>query len=144
MTKPITIHLLSDSLGETADAVARAAAAQFPPGTFRLERLPKVESPSSLRAGRLALRRDCIFFYTLAEGPLRDEMERCIQERGVKAVDILGPASSCSRGSGLTPRRSSAPSACRRGVLDRIEAMEFAIKHDDGRSPRGCSRPTSS
>ena len=36
----ITIHILSDSLGETADAVARAAVAQFPRGTFRVERLP--------------------------------------------------------------------------------------------------------
>ena len=50
MTKPVTIHILSDSIGETADAVARAVAAQFPRGAFRMERLPKVESTDQLCA----------------------------------------------------------------------------------------------
>ena len=140
MTKTVTIHILSDSIGETADAVARAAAAQFPRGTFRLERLPKVESTEQLcdlvtdHCGE-----SCIFFFTLAEGPLREEMERCIQELGAKAVDILGPGVELlTRASGLTPAPIvGAYRTPDEAYFDRIEAMEFAIKHDDGQHPEG-------
>ena len=137
---PITVHLLSDSLGETADAVARASVAQFPAGTFRLERLPKVTSVEDLHqmigqhCGEY-----CIFFYTLGEEHLRAEMERMMEEGGVKGVDILGP------GVGLLSEVVQMPPRGVVGALrqadeayfDRIEAMEFAIKHDDGRNPAG-------
>ena len=140
MSKPITIHILSDSIGETADAVARAVAAQFPRGTFRLERLPKVESTGQLCELVAAhCGENCIFFFTLAEGPLREEMERCIQDRGAKAVDILGPGVDLlSIASGLSPKAVvGAYRVPDEAYYDRIEAMEFAIKHDDGQHPEG-------
>ena len=82
---------------------------------------------------------NCIFFFTLAEGPLREEMERCIEEQGVKAVDILGPGVELlSAASGIAPKRWLVPTVCpTRRTIDRIEAMEFAIKHDDGQQPEG-------
>ena len=140
MNKPATIHILSDSIGETADAVARAVAAQFPRGAFLLERLPKVETPEQLRELVSShCGKSCIFFFTLAEGPLREAMERLIQERGVKAVDILGPGVELlSEASGLAPQ--SVVGAYRlpdEAYFDRIDAMEFAIKHDDGQHPEG-------
>ncbi len=140
MPQPTTIHILSDSIGETADAVARAVAAQFPRGTFRMERLPKVESTAQLcELVGMHCGESCIFFFTLAEGPLREEMERCIEEQGVKAVDILGPGVELlSLASGLTPQ--AVVGAYRlpdEAYYDRIEAMEFAIKHDDGQQPEG-------
>lgn len=140
MTAAITIHILSDSIGETADAVARATSAQFPRGTFRVERLPKVSTPEQLREIVGTHCGDqCIFFFTLAEGPLRDEMMLCIEERRVKAVDILGPGVELLASvSGVEPQ--SVVGAYRlpdEAYFDRIEAMEFAIKHDDGQHPEG-------
>ncbi|MDR3685838.1 MAG: kinase/pyrophosphorylase, partial [Coriobacteriia bacterium] len=88
----VTIHLLSDSLGETADAVARAVAAQFPPGAFRLERLPKVDSAEQLREMVAShCGEHCIFFYTLIEEHLLAEMRQLVSEGRVRGVDILGP-----------------------------------------------------
>jgi hypothetical protein len=88
----LTIHILSDSLGETADMVARAAAAQFATGAFRVERLPKVSSPQALRElVHLHCGRDCVFFFTLVEPGLREEMHRVMSELEVNSVDILGP-----------------------------------------------------
>jgi [pyruvate, water dikinase]-phosphate phosphotransferase / [pyruvate, water dikinase] kinase len=136
----ITIHLLSDSLGETADAVARAAGAQFRRGTFRVERLPKVTTAEHLRElVNSHCGPHCIFFYTLADEELRAEMERLVHVRGVRCVDVLGPAVDL-----LSSIAEVAPEglagAIRRtdeAYFDRIEAMEFAIKHDDGRNPDG-------
>jgi [pyruvate, water dikinase]-phosphate phosphotransferase / [pyruvate, water dikinase] kinase len=140
MADPISIHVLSDSIGETADAVARAAAAQFPRGTFRLERLPKLSTVDELRECVLAhCGGHCIFFYTLGREELAAEMQRLVAEHGVRAVDVLGPGVALLAGySGFAPRRvSGALREPDEAYFERVEAMEFAITHDDGRNPEG-------
>ena len=89
---PISIHVLSDSLGETGEMVARAVIAQFELETFNIERLPKVSTPEQLRETvRSHCGRHCIFFYTLVDVSLRDAMQSMAAE-GVNAVDLIGPA----------------------------------------------------
>ncbi len=138
-TTPISIHVISDSLGETGEMVARAAEAQFAPDSFRIERLAKVTTPESLReAVRSHCGHHCIFFYTLVDTSLKLEME-ALCEQGVNGVDLLGPAVGVL--SSITGLQSTGEAgAVRRtdqGYFDRIEAMEFAVKHDDGRNPEG-------
>ena len=137
--EPIAIHVVSDSLGETGETVALAAVSQFRPNTFRIERLPKVTSPGELR--ELVTRHcggDCIFFYTLVDRQLREEMRRLV-EGGVNGVDLLGPAvTRLAEVTGVQPTGEAG--RLRRtdeGYFDRIEAMEFAVKHDDGRNAEG-------
>jgi hypothetical protein len=133
---PVTIHIVSDSLGETGETVALAAISQYTPNAFRIERLPKVTTAEDLRA--LVQRHcgvDCIFFYTLVDDRLRAEMRR-LESTGVIAVDLLGPAMALLSGvTGTQP--TGEVGRIRRtdeGYFDRIEAMEFAVKHDDGRN----------
>lgn len=137
---PITIHLLSDSLGETADAVARAVAAQFPPGAFRVERLPKVAGVEQLREiVKAHCHKNCVFFYTIIEEELLAEMRDLVEAWDVNAVDILGPGIELlARVADLEPR--GVAGAIRKpdeAYFDRIEAMEFAIRQDDGQNPEG-------
>jgi [pyruvate, water dikinase]-phosphate phosphotransferase / [pyruvate, water dikinase] kinase len=139
-SNPITIHLLSDSLGETADALARAVAAQFPPGAFRLERLPKVAGVEQLRElVATHCGHHCVFFYTIIEEDLLAEMRRLVAEKGVRGVDILGPGVELLASvADIEPRGvAGAIREPDEAYFDRIEAMEFAIKHDDGRNPEG-------
>ncbi len=135
----ITIHVISDSLGETGEMVARAAAAQFADDAFLIERLAKISTPEQLRDEvRSHCGRHCIFLYTLVNRDLRREMERLCAE-GVNGVDLLGPSVE------LIERVTGLRSAGEAGIIrrtdaeyfDRIEAMEFAVKHDDGRNPEG-------
>lgn len=136
---PISIHVISDSLGETGDLVARAAEAQFEPDQFRIERLPKITSPEQLRevvsshCGNY-----CLFFYTLVNRELCAEMERLCAD-GINGVDLLGPAvDMLSRVTGLKPTgEAGAMRRTDQEYFDRIEAMEFAVKHDDGRNAEG-------
>lgn len=135
--RPLAIHVVSDSLGETGETVALAAVSQFKPNTFRIERLPKIETVVELRETvRAHCGHDCIFFYTLVDRELRTEMERLV-ESGVVGVDLLGPALDLlAQVTGTRP--SGEVGRIRRtdeGYFDRIEAMEFAVKHDDGRNP---------
>ena len=138
-TTPVSIHVISDSLGETGETVALAAVSQFKPNAFRIERLPKVTGPQELRD--LVAKHcghDCIFFYTLVDRPLRQEMERLVAG-GVIGVDLLGPAiDRLEEVTGIAPTGEAG--RIRRtdeGYFDRIEAMEFAVSHDDGRNAEG-------
>lgn len=133
-----TIYVLSDSLGETADAVTKAAVAQFEDEAFHVVRLPRISSRGQLQgvvSG--AARERCVFLYTLAARRLRDEMAAISRDLGVAAIDILGPCVTALESlSGYEPEW--APGLVRRvdgDYFDRVEALEFAVKHDDGRAP---------
>jgi len=139
MKQTLTIHVLSDSLGETGEAVARAASAQYDSDAFRIERLPKVSTPEELRdAVSEHCGTNCIFFYTFVNDALRTEMGE-LSLKGANAVDLLGPAVELlhkvsgfeSMGEAGAIRRTD------QDYFDRIDAMEFAVRHDDGRNVEG-------
>jgi hypothetical protein len=119
--------------------VARAAAAQFAPDAFAIERLPKVRTVEQLNEMvRSHCGTYCLFFYTLVDEPLRLEMERLCDE-GINGVDLLGPA--VARLVEVTGLSATGEVGAVRRTDDeyfaRIEAMEFAVSHDDGRNPEG-------
>lgn len=139
MPYPIAIHVVSDSLGETGEMVARAVAAQFEDDSFRIERLPRIRSAEQLEeVVRSHCGRHCLFLYTLVDAELRDRMDELCRS-GVNGVDLLGSSvQMLARVTGLQPlgeagviRRTDAE------YFERIDAMEFAVKHDDGRNPDG-------
>ena len=132
------VYILSDSLGETADAVAKAALSQFDEEAFHVVRLPRITSRGQLvGVVRGACGHDnCVFLYTLAAPRLRDEMAAISRELGIAAIDILGPCVSALEAvSGLVPEwEAGLVRKIDRGYFDRVEALEFAVKHDDGRA----------
>jgi regulator of PEP synthase PpsR (kinase-PPPase family) len=135
-TRP-AVYVLSDSLGETADAVAKAALSQFDEDSFHVVRLPRITSRGQLQgvvAG--AAKERCIFLYTLAARRLRDQMIAMSLELGIVAIDILGPCVSALEVlSGMEPEwQSGLVRRLDRGYFDRVEALEFSVKHDDGRA----------
>ncbi len=147
-----TIHVISDSIGETARAVAQAAAAQFGVHNPKIEVLGKVTSfeqvkqyllehsayhADTLHDGRL------LVFYTLVHGALRDEVSAFIKSQGnIFGVDLLTNAiDAISEISGLVP--GSSPGALRVTDINyfhRVEALEFTIEHDDGRNPQDLTK----
>ena len=136
-TGEITVYILSDSLGETADQVAKAALTQFDGDVFHVVRLPKVSTRGQLQglvAG--ACHDGGVFLYTLAAPKLRDEMQRIATQLGVVAVDILGPAvTALETVSQVSPAwEAGLTRLTDRGYFERIEALEFAVKHDDWRN----------
>ena len=136
---PISIHVISDSLGETGEMVARAAAAQFAPDAFCVEHLPKVTTPDQLRTVvRSHCGTHCIFLYTLVDRALLHEMQQLCAE-GVNGVDLLGPTvEKLALVTGIAPSgEAGAVHRTDQEYFQRLEAMEFAVKHDDGRNPEG-------
>lgn len=135
------IHIISDSLGESAATMAAAAAGQFVAGHCIVERLPKAGSIDQIKAFLEAHMRsdgeDIIVFHTIADPDLRAEVIDYISDKPVKAVDLIGPAiEAISEVTGLSPSgKAGSIREIDQEYFDRIEAMEFAVNHDDGRNP---------
>jgi [pyruvate, water dikinase]-phosphate phosphotransferase / [pyruvate, water dikinase] kinase len=135
MRNPVELHVVSDSTGETAARLVLALEAQFPDQPFEEVRHPRVETVDDLR---LAVNRarglPAVVVYTLVEPELRDAMRALCRSARLHYCDLLGhPIESVARVSGMGPRMT--PGA--RHPLDsvyfkRIEAIEFAVKYDDG------------
>jgi regulator of PEP synthase PpsR (kinase-PPPase family) len=66
-------------------------------------------------------------------------MHRVCEELEAHEVDILGPPVAALTGaSGVAPSEEvGAFRKTDRGYFERVEALEFAVKHDDGRNPEG-------
>lgn len=133
-----TVLVLSDSLGETARALAHAASAQFEPADVRIDRLPNVrrsgEVENAVRA-RIEAGEGIAVLYTVVDKLLRDEISSLLMRLGIPSVDVLGPVlAALGEMTGLEPR--GVPGAIHRtdeGYFKRIEAMEYFVEHDDGR-----------
>jgi regulator of PEP synthase PpsR (kinase-PPPase family) len=133
--EPVELHIASDSTGETAARLVLALEAQFPDQAFVEVRHPRVENVEDLHlAVQQARGRPAVMVYTLVEPELRDAMRQLCRRARVHYCDLLGhPIDSISRVAGVAARMQ--PGA--RAPLDaqyfkRIEAIEFAVKYDDG------------
>ena len=132
---PVELHIVSDSTGETAARLVLALEAQFPDIEFQEVRHPRVESVDDLAvAVQRARGRPAVMVYTLVERVFRDEMRRLCRRARVHYCDLLGhPIDSISRVAGVAARMEPGV----RAPLDdtyfrRIEAIEFAVRFDDG------------
>ena len=131
----VELHIVSDSTGETAARLVLALEAQFPDQPFVEIRHPRVENVEDLHiAVQQARGRPAVMVYTLVEPGLRDAMRQLCRRARVHYCDLLGhPIDSISRVAGVAAQMQ--PGA--RAPLDaqyfkRIEAIEFAVKYDDG------------
>jgi regulator of PEP synthase PpsR (kinase-PPPase family) len=131
----VELHIVSDSTGETATRLVHALEAQFPDQTFEEVRHPRVESVEDLEvAVRRARGRPAVVFYTLVKPELRDAMRRACRRARVHYCDLLGqPIDAVSRVAGVQAQgRAGARAPLDSGYFRRIEAIEFAVRNDDG------------
>lgn len=134
------MYIISDSVGETAEFVVRAAASQFDSGRIEICRVPFVREVEPLKEiVEEAKEAGGVIVYTLVLPEVKEALEREAARVGVATVDIMGPIMK-TLGT-LFPD----PPHLKPGLvyqLDeeyfrKVEAIEFAVKYDDGRDPRG-------
>ncbi len=128
------LFVISDGTGETAAAAVRAAMSQFST-RWRLRTFGEVRHASQIRRvlAAAAASRSLVVF-TLVDDPLTQVLRDEAAARQVPVVDLLGPLIQHAAGHfDLAPEN-------RPGVLHgftdeyfrRVEAVEFAVRHDDG------------
>jgi [pyruvate, water dikinase]-phosphate phosphotransferase / [pyruvate, water dikinase] kinase len=131
----VELHVVSDSTGETATRLVYALEAQFPDQPFEEIRHPMVETVEDLQAAvQRARGRRAVVVYTLVERELRDAMRNLCRRARLHYCDLLGqPIEAVAKVSGTAARMQAGG----RHLLDetyfrRMEAIEFAVKYDDG------------
>jgi regulator of PEP synthase PpsR (kinase-PPPase family) len=132
---PVELHVVSDATGETAARLVHALEAQFPDQTFEEIRHPRVESVEDLElAVSRARGRPAVVVYTIVQPELRDAMRRLCRRARVHYCDLLGqPIDAVSRVTGVAARMTpGARAPLDAGYFRRIEAIEYAVKYDDG------------
>ena len=133
--EPVELHVVSDSTGETATRLVHALEAQFPDQAFEEIRHPMIETVRDLDAAvQRARGRRAVVIYTLVEPKLREEMRKLCRRARLHYCDLLGqPIEAVAKVSGTAARMQAGG----RHQLDetyfrRMEAIEFAVKYDDG------------
>lgn len=139
MHEPHVVVVVSDSTGNTAEAVVRAALVQFSDQQIQLRMWPNVRNTDEAeKAVRLAADNGCMLVHTLVDDTLRRAVTHLCEQLQVTSVDLLGgllDAMSDFLGAAplATPGR---PYVLDDAYFQRISAMEFSVKADDGKQSR--------
>ena len=143
-----TIHVISDSVGVTAQAVSRAAAAQFGVSHPRIEVLSKATSFDEIKRfldDHVAIHQEecgdshLLVFYTLVDQDMRHQLIAYGEaHNNLVLVDLLTDAvCAITQMTGLEPKGvAGGLHVADQHYFRRIEAVEFTIAHDDGRNPQ--------
>jgi regulator of PEP synthase PpsR (kinase-PPPase family) len=134
------LHLVSDSTGETLNAMATAALAQFENVDVQIHSYALVRSEHQLaRALDNIATAPGLVFYTLASPQLNERLVSRCDAMLIECIDVLeAPLDVLGKFLG---RRESHKVGRQHQVdqryLDRIEGLNFAIAHDDGQALDG-------
>ncbi len=138
LMETLNIFVISDSTGETAHQLAIAAAYHFKGCTIEYHLHPHTESVEKVDAILFHAKqcKHAVVVYTIVMTTVREYLEKSSKEASIPSVDLLWPTiTTFSRVLGYMPELY--PGAIRQmddQYFKRIEAIEFAVKCDDGKN----------
>ena len=144
MEENLIIYVLSDSIGETGELIARAAARQFTTdNNFEIRRFPYISNieqiENILQEAKELL---SIVIYTTVLEDNKDYYDRRGEELNIPVIDVMGdPLRAIGKLVNKAPKREAG--LIRRldeSYFNKVEAIEFAVKYDDGKDHRGIKR----
>ncbi|WP_124059568.1 pyruvate, water dikinase regulatory protein [Vaginisenegalia massiliensis] len=138
--EPLHYFIISDSIGDTALKVARAALAQFPSVNAVCHKYHFVENNQQLQAIlEEANKCDGLIFMTIADDPKAKLVEEYCIETGLICYNLIQPYTlEIQRRTGLNPSaETGAQYVLSDEYFKRVKAMEFCITYDDGKDPKG-------
>nr|WP_312579109.1 pyruvate, water dikinase regulatory protein [Sedimentibacter sp.] len=141
LTEQTHIYVLSDSIGETAELLAKAASIQFDQHLIgEIHKYSFVSEKYQFdEIIEKASTQKSMIVYTLVKSESREYLASQSAKRNVVAIDALGPIikvlaylsnSEPKREVGLNRKLNDE-------YFEKVESVEFAVKYDDGKDPRG-------
>lgn len=137
----LKIFAVSDSIGETANQVAIAAASQFS-SDIVVERMPYIKTLDDVKDVIEAVNsfeEESIIVSTIITVDVREYLTQKGAESNIPVINVLGPILSIAS-SKLNKVPDNNPGAVWKTdeeYFRRIEAMEFAMQYDDSKDYRG-------
>ena len=141
--EPRKIFIVSDATGDTAETVVKAALMQFDTQGATIELFPRVRRESQIEEiVERAADEEALIVHTTVTAAHREKLHDLCSEAGVDDVDLIGTLMAK-----LTTFLDLMPKAQPGRVhtvndeyFRRIEAVEFAVKNDDGQHPRSLDK----
>jgi regulator of PEP synthase PpsR (kinase-PPPase family) len=136
----VHIYAVSDSMGETAELITKAVTKQFDIAEVEIKRVPYVNDKEAVDNLILkASKEKSYIVFTMVVEELRNYLIEKAAEYNIEAVDVMTPVMlPLIKLLGITPRHE--PGLLRKldeKYFKRVEAVEFAVKYDDGKDTRG-------
>ena len=133
------IFVVSDSTGETAERVVRASLLQFPHHRVRVRLFTRVRDREGVAdVLRKAGEAGAMVVFTLVSPELRESFHEIAKQERVETVDVIGQLihKVATYVSAAPLNQPSATMPLSEEYFRRVEAIEFAVKSDDGKEPR--------
>ncbi|MBM7614634.1 pyruvate, water dikinase regulatory protein [Alkaliphilus hydrothermalis] len=139
----LVIYVLSDSIGETGEQVAKAGISQFNIEDYEIRRFPFITEKSQIEEIMIEAKEEkAVIVFTMVVEDLRNLLIEAAGKANIPVIDIMTPIiNSMGSAIGMSPRRE--PGLIRRldeKYFKKVEAIEFAVKYDDGKDPRGLKK----
>jgi regulator of PEP synthase PpsR (kinase-PPPase family) len=137
---PPPVYIVSGGVGASGEQVVNTVLAQFPDITVPVITVRSIRHPEQLEEVIAKAREQGgIIVHTMVDSHLRQRLIDLAQARGVIAIDLMGALlEHLTAILGRPPEQK--PGLYRqlhRSYFERIEAIEYALKHDDGQNPEG-------
>jgi regulator of PEP synthase PpsR (kinase-PPPase family) len=133
------LHLVSDATGETLNSITRACLVQFEDADPIEHSWTLIRTTGQMQKVLQGIQQNPgLVLYTIVDDKLRNLLVSSCRDLGVPVVPVLDPVMTALAGHfGKTARGLSG----RQHLMDqeyfnRIEAMDYALSHDDGQSAR--------
>ena len=141
MDNKLMIYAISDSIGETARNMIKAAMSQFyGRDPYEIKRFPFVtEKEMLLDILENAKKENAIVVYTLVEDEMCEIITEFSEREGISSIDLMSDMLK-KISSRLEKKPKREPGIIRKldeSYFKRIDAIEFAVKYDDGKNPLG-------
>ena len=139
MKKEMIVYSVSDSLGGTSQKLLSAVTAQYPDIIFNNSyRFPFINKEEELLdILRDAIKDDALVISTLVDGKLASVAREFSQAHGLSYLDLMHPFFEIIKEkTGTDP--IEVPGTLHRldsEYFNKISAIEFAVKYDDGKAP---------
>lgn len=141
MTNNVTIYTISDSIGETSQKLIAAVTAQYPTLDFNNNyRFPFVNTEEHLLSIlRDAVHDKAIVVSTLVNAELAQTARQFAQKTSLQYIDLMHPFFDALHArTGVNPiQQPGTVHNLNSDYFNRISAIEFAVKYDDGKDPHG-------
>jgi Uncharacterized protein conserved in bacteria len=134
---PYTIYILSDGTGETAATMIRAALVQYSNKDINIVRCKNVRTELQAEAiVEECYERRGMIAYTVASPQMRSKIRDMASSKGIPYFDLLGPLlSTLDTFFGVHSESNvNVLRAVDESYFKRIEAIEYTVKHDDGKT----------
>ncbi len=141
--KSKVIYILSDSLGDTAEYVVKATAEQFKPNEYIMKKFSFVSSIEQVQVILEDARNvHALIIFTTVIDEVKDEIIRLSKFYNLLNYDILTPLMDKFEVF-FDAKPINEPGIIRKldeTYFKKVEAIEFAVKYDDGKDPRGVKK----